>query len=84
MFLYQERWGYACSRIQRLSALLEFLTEQVDGWRGLTKLVGPIIGSELDVEVRGLKPALSAIEDNSISVLVTTTEVPEPVAVRYA
>jgi sialate O-acetylesterase len=53
------------------------------GRNALASFSNPVTGFELAGEDRVFKPAIGVIGDNNNSVLVTSTEVPNPVAVRY-
>jgi sialate O-acetylesterase len=49
----------------------------------LTNFSNPVAGFELAGEDRVFKPAVGVLGDNNTSVLVTSADVPNPVAVRY-
>jgi sialate O-acetylesterase len=54
------------------------------GRQVLTNLTDPVTGFELAGEDRAFKSAIGVMGDNNTSVLVTSAEVPNPVAVRYS
>ena len=54
-----------------------------NGRQVLTNFSDPVTGFELAGEDRAFKSAIGVMGDNNTSVLVTSAEVPDPVAVRY-
>lgn len=76
--------GPEVEKIEREGAGFRVRFKSPNGWRVVSAFVEPITGFELAGVDRVFKPAVAAIGDNNTSVLVTSAEVPEPVAVRYA
>ncbi|HEY0009088.1 MAG TPA: sialate O-acetylesterase [Tepidisphaeraceae bacterium] len=54
-----------------------------NGWSALTNFTNPVVGFELAGEDKVFKPATVKVEERGNSLLVTSPEVPNPVAVRY-
>jgi sialate O-acetylesterase len=76
--------GPEVEKIEREGAGFRVRFKSPGSWRILTDIVNPITGFELAGEDRVFKPATAVMGDNNSSVLVTSAEVPAPVAVRYA
>ena len=76
--------GPEVDKIEREGAGFRIRFKSPNGWQVLAPLAYPITGFELAGEDKVYKPAVAVIGDNNTSVLVTSPEVPDPVAVRYA
>lgn len=76
--------GPEVERIEREGTGFRVRFKSPNSWRIISAFVEPITGFELAGGDRVFKPAGAVIGDNDSSVLVTSAEVPEPVAVRYA
>jgi sialate O-acetylesterase len=75
--------GPAVDKMEREGAGYRIRFKSPNGWQVLTNFSNPVSGFELAGEDRVFKPAIGVIGDNNTSVLVTSAEVPNPVAVRY-
>ena len=75
--------GPEVDKIEREGAGFRVRFKSPNGWQVLAPLTHPITGFELAGEDKVFKPAVAVIGDNNTSVLVTSPEVPDPVAVRY-
>jgi sialate O-acetylesterase len=73
----------AVEKIEREGAGFRVRFQSANRSRVLTNFSDPVTGFELAGEDRVFKPAIGVIGDNNTSVLVTSAEVPNPVAVRY-
>jgi len=71
-------------RIEREGTGYRVRFKSPHGRNTITSFSDPVPGFELAGEDRVFKPAIGVIGDNNTSVLVTSAEVPNPVAVRYA
>ena len=75
--------GPEVDKIEREGAGFRVRFKSPNGWHIIAPLTLPITGFELAGEDKVFKPAAAVIGDKSTSVLVTSAEVPNPVAVRY-
>jgi sialate O-acetylesterase len=75
--------GPEVNKIEREGAGFRVRFKSPNGWPVLAALAHPITGFELAGEDKVFKPAVAVIGDRNTSVLVTSAEVPNPVAVRY-
>lgn len=73
----------AVEKIEREGAGFRIRFAAPNGRNAITPLTDPATGFALAGEDRVFKPAVGVTGDNNTSVLVTSPEVPEPVAVRY-
>jgi sialate O-acetylesterase len=71
-------------KIEREGAGFRVRFKSSTGRQVLTNLTDPVAGFELAGEDRVFKSAIGVMGDNNTSVLVTSAEVPNPVAVRYS
>jgi sialate O-acetylesterase len=76
--------GPEVEKIEREGAGFRIRFKSPNRWQALTNFSDPVTGFELAGEDRVFKPAIGVMGDNNTSVLVTSTQVPEPIAVRYA
>jgi sialate O-acetylesterase len=70
-------------KIEREEAGYRVRFKSPNGGQVLTHFSEPVTGFELAGEDRVFKPAIGTMGDNNTSVLVTSAEVPNPIAVRY-
>jgi sialate O-acetylesterase len=75
--------GPEVDKIEREGAGFRVRFKSANGWQVLAPLAHPITGFELAGADKVFKPAVAVIGDRNTSVLVTSAEVPDPVAVRY-
>ena len=69
--------------IEREGAGYRIRFKSPDGRQVLTSFSNPVAGFELAGADRVFRPAVGVLGDNNRSVLVTSADVPDPVAVRY-
>jgi sialate O-acetylesterase len=75
--------GPTVDKIEREGAGFRVRFKSPNGWPVFAPLTLPISGFELAGEDKVFKPAVAAVGDRNTSILVTSAEVPNPVAVRY-
>ncbi|MBA3935874.1 MAG: sialate O-acetylesterase [Planctomycetes bacterium] len=75
--------GPEVEQIVREGAGFRVRFKSPNGSYSISAAVEPVTGFELAGEDQVFKPAIGVIGDRETSVLVTSAEVPEPVAVRY-
>jgi sialate O-acetylesterase len=75
--------GPEVDKIEREGTGFRVRFKSPNGGQVLASLAHPITGFELAGADKVFKPAVAVIGDRNTSVLVTSAEVPDPVAVRY-